>query len=48
MTKPIEATPILRGQDASEFLKSTLDKKPTIENELRRKKAYSLLQRVTK
>lgn len=48
MAKPIEATPVLRGEDAVEFLKSIEHKKPTDENKRRRKAAVSLLRKAMK
>ena len=48
MAKPIEATPVLRGEDAVEFLKSIEHKKPTDENKRRRKEAVSLLRKAMK
>lgn len=48
MAKPIEATPVLRDEDAIEFIKAFDKKKPSVENEVRRKDAYSLLRKVMK
>jgi len=48
MAKPIEATPILKDEDAVEFLKAFESKKPTTENVIHRNEAYSLLRKVLK
>lgn len=47
MAKPIEATPILKGEDLVNFVKS-LGKKDTPVSKRRRSSALSLLQKVSK
>ncbi|MBN9655975.1 hypothetical protein J0K78_16995 [Halobacillus sp. GSS1] len=46
MAKPIEATPVLKGEDLKNFVK-TLNKKDTEYSKQRRNSALSLLQRIS-
>jgi hypothetical protein len=47
MAKPIEATPVLKGQDLVDFVKS-LSNKETPQSVARRKSALTLLKQVKK
>ncbi|MEW9697591.1 hypothetical protein [Paenibacillus sp. SI8] len=47
MAKPIDATPILKGQDLVDFVNS-LSKRDSKESAAKRKSALSLLKRVKK
>ncbi|MED1599771.1 hypothetical protein [Alkalihalophilus marmarensis] len=46
MAKPIEATPILKGQDLFNFAKS-LSKKDTLRSQEKRKSALSMLRKAS-